>query len=436
MSYTILRTAKLKSMGEIGGSLSHTFRDRETLNADPSRTPLNELHGHSTATEAREAIRQLLPEKRRKDAVLCIEYFIGASPQFFEKDDLINTNDMSFASSGDYFSQARKWLEERHGKENVVFSAIHRDERSPHLVAYVVPLDENGKLNAKKWLGGRAKLSAMQTDFHKKVGQQFGLERGIEGSKAKHTTIKQFYGALENETPKQGVLKKEALEKKTVKKGFLGVFPDELETDEDRADRITNTIQRYYAPALLQASTAALDRRRADEMEKTAKDKSIQLEAAQRAVKSLSRRFTEGLTDHQQMELEEMANQIRHENQIFMEQKKRLEHLPKLLKQAAGAVYIFAQKATEEIKRVGHWQKVNWNEVEKETIKTAITESRQSKESTIEAISKHSPAEGHIKSPENTRFQLEIIANHFAEKLEISIKEQKNTPKPSRGPRM
>ena len=45
-------------------------------------------------------------------------------------------------------------LEDRHGKENVIATTIHRDESTPHLVAYVVPLVD-GKLNAKKFLGGR-----------------------------------------------------------------------------------------------------------------------------------------------------------------------------------------------------------------------------------------------------------------------------------------
>lgn len=36
MSFAILRTAKLKSFGELGGSLSHNYRTRFTPNADKS----------------------------------------------------------------------------------------------------------------------------------------------------------------------------------------------------------------------------------------------------------------------------------------------------------------------------------------------------------------------------------------------------------------
>jgi hypothetical protein len=179
MPYAILRTAKLKTFGEIGGSLAHTYRDRETLNADPARTPLNEHWGPETAAEVQKAIRERLPEKRRSDAVLCIEYFIGRSPEW-QGDDVA------------YFDQAVAWLEDRHGAENVISAHVHRDETTPHLVAYVVPRDGE-KLNAKKWLGGRAVLSAMQTDFWERVGRQHGLDRGEEGSIARHQTIKEYY---------------------------------------------------------------------------------------------------------------------------------------------------------------------------------------------------------------------------------------------------
>ena len=53
----------------------------------------------------------------------------------------------------------------------------------------MVPL-KDGKLNAKHFTGGKKVLSQLQTDFAKDVGQRHGLERGIEGSQAKHQTIR------------------------------------------------------------------------------------------------------------------------------------------------------------------------------------------------------------------------------------------------------
>ena len=185
MSFAILRTAKLKSFGEIGGSLSHNYRDRPTPNANPQQTHNNE-HSLSSADLVMTAIKNKLPEKRRKDAVLCVEYLITASPDW-----------VSWHKSDEqkYFDDAKRWLEDRHGKDNVIATTIHRDESTPHMIAYVVPLVD-GKLNAKKFLGGREKLSKMQTDFADNVGKSVGLVRGLEGSKAEHQTIKQYYSNI------------------------------------------------------------------------------------------------------------------------------------------------------------------------------------------------------------------------------------------------
>ena len=169
-------------MGEIGGSLSHNYRDRPTPNANPRQTPNNE-HSLPNAELVMTAIKDKIPEKRRKDAVLCVEYLITASP------DWIGWNQ---SDEQKYFDDAKKWLEDRHGKDNVIATTIHRDESTPHMIAYVVPLVDR-KLNAKKFLGGREKLSKMQTDFADNVGKSVGLVRGLEGSKAEHQTIKQYY---------------------------------------------------------------------------------------------------------------------------------------------------------------------------------------------------------------------------------------------------
>ena len=193
MPYAILRTTKIKTSGNIAASLSHNYRDRETHNADETKAHLNS-HDHDSKDAAFEAIQNRLPEKVRKDGVHCIEYMITASPDFFEDNNRI-THDK-------YFEAAKEWLIERHGEENVITTSIHRDETSPHLIAYVVPYVFNEKkqkenLNCKHFLGGRKTLSDMQTNFHKHVSH-FGLERGVERSVAQHQTVKEFYSKIQN----------------------------------------------------------------------------------------------------------------------------------------------------------------------------------------------------------------------------------------------
>ena len=191
MAYAIYRTAKLGSFGEIGGSLSHTYRTRNTPNADENKAHLNE-HSLQTYNSCFEAIKNSIPEKRRKNAVLCIEHLITASPDW---------NGWGTKKEEEFFKKSLEFLNNKYGKENVIACSIHRDETTPHLIVYVVPIDEKGGLNAKKWLGGRAKLSQTQTDFANEV-KNLGLERGLENSKARHKTIKQFYAEIEKPTPK------------------------------------------------------------------------------------------------------------------------------------------------------------------------------------------------------------------------------------------
>ena len=182
MNYAILRTAKLKTMGNIGGSLAHSYRTIETPNADPNLTPKNH-HSVATPEAVEQAIKDRLPEKRRADAVLCIEYLITASPEW---------EGWGKSAEFEFFKRASLWLMDKHGEENIAGMSIHRDISTPQLVAYVVPIDQKGKLNCKDFLGGRVKLNQMQTDFAKTVAD-LGLTRGKEGSKAKHTSIKEYY---------------------------------------------------------------------------------------------------------------------------------------------------------------------------------------------------------------------------------------------------
>lgn len=188
MGFAILRTAKLKSGQAVRRSLAHAFREQDTPNADPNRRLDNSHIGALTVSEALAKFNARLPEKVRKNAVLGIEYLIGGSPEVIHG----KTRDEQDA----YFRDALQWLKAKHGAENVVYSCVHRDEQTPHLSAFVVPIDERGKLNCRAFLGVQHALREMQTDFAAKVGLQHGLERGIEGSKAKHITIAQYYARV------------------------------------------------------------------------------------------------------------------------------------------------------------------------------------------------------------------------------------------------
>lgn len=196
MPYAILRTKKLKSMAGVFGSGRHTFREIPTHNSNGA--PNVHLSGATSAGELADTVRAILPERRRKDAVLCIEYLITASPEAFTRQGghLDDYGRQPGVRAG-YFDRAMAWLKAQHGEQNIVCAITHLDERTPHLVAYVVPMTKDGRLSAREFLGGAAKLRKMQTDFHRQCGMPLGLNRGIEGSKATHQSVSRYYKGLE-----------------------------------------------------------------------------------------------------------------------------------------------------------------------------------------------------------------------------------------------
>ena len=189
MAYAILRTAKLTSYGNVAGSLAHTYRkDGMAPNANPTASSKNKtLYGdeESALSDVQNRIQEVTGGKVRKNAVLCIEYFLGASPEFFKGKGQKDVQEWADAQVD--------FLKKRHGV-NLINATLHMDESTPHVVAYVVP-EVSGKLNCREILGGREKLRDLQNNYAEAM-EQFGLERGVEGSKATHQTVKKFYSQI------------------------------------------------------------------------------------------------------------------------------------------------------------------------------------------------------------------------------------------------
>lgn len=190
MAKQILRIEKIHTIGELMASAQHTFRERKTPNANPAKAAKN-AHSVKNAAGVVEALeKRLSTVKVRKNAVRCVEFLVTASPDFFDK-----------RTGQTYFDKAKEFLEKSFGAENVISSHVHRDEKTPHAIFYVVPIDESGKLNARGFFGGRQKMSALQDGFHSKVAKKFGLERGVRGSKAEHETIAEYYARVNAKVP-------------------------------------------------------------------------------------------------------------------------------------------------------------------------------------------------------------------------------------------
>jgi hypothetical protein len=200
--FAIIRAHKHKTLGSVSRSAAHTFRELPTPNAIPDLTAKNILLKGKSSKEIVGLINDRLPAKRRKDSVVCIEYLITASPEAFRR----HGGELDDHGSG-YFKDALSWLTDRHGSNNIISSAIHLDETTPHLVAYITPITSDGRLSARDFLGGPQKMRDMQDSFYDACGKSRGLLRGIQGSKAKHSEVSKFYSQLvkDGAAPKLGV---------------------------------------------------------------------------------------------------------------------------------------------------------------------------------------------------------------------------------------
>ena len=202
MSYVVFRVEKLKSFGSIAGSGAHNLRTRPTANADPARRQDNVvLVGPRTESEVVAAVHEKLANiKVRKNAVLAVEAIISASPEYFRPGD---------PARGGYWEKDRldawrkavePWIKERF--PDAVSVVLHLDEITPHYQIIDVPIDrERNKLDCRgKYGGERSNLAKWQTDAARPV-KHLGIERGKPGSKARHTSVQEWYRLMNSDNP-------------------------------------------------------------------------------------------------------------------------------------------------------------------------------------------------------------------------------------------
>lgn len=269
-NFCIMRIKKLHTNANVGGAISHHLRTRETDNADPEKMKKNWFYPNDYDTDktkntdmayrrqqqdkAMSMYKKRLPEKVRKNGVRAVEFMMTVSPEVMQRKDF---------NAVKYLNACGNWAREKFGKENVFFIAHHFDETTPHVSLLLTPIDENGKLNARKFFGGREKMSALQDDFHEKVGKEFGLERGIKDSKAKHQTIQSYYSQLNEQEKNVAELTKEIVQNLPEKKF--------LQSEEQHQADVFNFVQNeleQIKPSLEKSLTAEQTEKRLADLRK------------------------------------------------------------------------------------------------------------------------------------------------------------------------
>ncbi|EPC4303152.1 MobV family relaxase [Cronobacter sakazakii] len=313
-NYAIMRCKKLTGMGSVASALQHCYRERETPNANAERTPENYCSVSQSADEAMGKLRELLPEKRRKDAVLAVEYVMTASPEWW--------NEATPRQQAEFFARSEQWLENKYGKDRVVAAVVHRDEATPHLSAFVVPLTQDGRLSAKEFIGGRSKMRDDQSTYAESV-KKLGLERGIEGSRATHQTVQHYYESINRGTRSQVSISPEALEPRVLRKG---IFTKDVEDQAAIAKRLSQAVNDGFAGTIAMASQSAQNAKRARDLQKTMDSQQKRLQSVTEPFKGLSREqmthiLTMAQTFQQQNHDREKQRQLEREQERQQRQK-------------------------------------------------------------------------------------------------------------------
>ncbi len=193
--YAILRLKKLKTGGNIAAMQQHIWRERETPNADPQQQQPELLYGQKDAQKAVESRLVNLGIKPRSNAVRSLDILLTASPDYF-RDDGHGPGEWHEKRMREWAQGQVEYVSRRFGSENVAQVTLHLDEATPHIHATVVPITQDGRLSARDVVGNRSKLRDLQTDYAAAMNP-LGLDRGVEGSRATHQTVKRWYAETE-----------------------------------------------------------------------------------------------------------------------------------------------------------------------------------------------------------------------------------------------
>jgi hypothetical protein len=175
-------------------------KEHSYKNADPNRKHLNQnfIVNESCKKPLQIAISDRIKDGYRgkkairKDAVKYLKHILSGSHE-----DMVKiSNDKESLKA--WVNVNYRFMVKEFGAENIVRFNLHLDEKTPHLHCVTVPLTEDGKLSAKLVTGDKKALQERQTRYGIQINT-FGLERGVKGSKAKHTTLKDYYKIINQE---------------------------------------------------------------------------------------------------------------------------------------------------------------------------------------------------------------------------------------------
>ena len=251
MGYFSLDIKKAKGSSDTVQS-DHIERRIIPKNADPTRTHLNRVlieypdgvHGRDEAI-AHRLNTAGIKRKITHDQVRVVRVVLSGTHE-----DMMDIQENGRLD--EWCSDSIQWLQATFGRENVVAAHLHMDEKTPHIHAAIVPIVTGERRKAKKEqedgkrkyhkkantvrlcaddLFNRQTLIAYH-DNYARVMAKYGLQRGVRGSEARHTTTTQYYRDIQKKNASLDAENKRLQEQKTETEQELRQAKKEVQTEK------------------------------------------------------------------------------------------------------------------------------------------------------------------------------------------------------------
>lgn len=188
-NFAILRIDKIKSVSRAGERLRHNRRLIPCATATPgvknARLVLNEQMREDKNKSFKQIFKERLGgQKIRKNGIIALEVVFTFSPDSLQPSQYKEWTNTNIAWAKNVFTE-----------RNIIDIQCHYDEKTFHNHIFIIPQDEKGRLNSRKFIGGhRSRMSELQSDYAESV-EKFGLKRGISRkiTKAQHTSSKRWH---------------------------------------------------------------------------------------------------------------------------------------------------------------------------------------------------------------------------------------------------
>ena len=215
MGYAVLHLEKAK--GTDSRMSAHIERTVHPKNADRTRTHLNR-----ELVQFPEGVRNRTQAIAHRIETAGIRRKVSANQVKAIRILLTGSNkDMKHMEAEgrieDWCNDSLKWIRETYGEQNLVSAVLHMDEKTPHIHATVIPIvtgerrkagqeEQNGKKKYRKKNPQDVRLCADDVmarhrlkhyqDTYAQAMNKYGLQRGVDGSLAKHISTMQYYKQL------------------------------------------------------------------------------------------------------------------------------------------------------------------------------------------------------------------------------------------------